>query len=84
MAEYTFTGASPRMLFGLSQGVNATLIPATPDSEPLADGQTIVIHPGDRLTTDEDYPHAELEPFVAPEPPADDQAPTTKTARKKA
>lgn len=84
MAEYTFTGATPRLLFGLSQGVNATLHPATPDTEPLADGQTIIAHPGDRLTTDEDYPHAELEEFVAPEPPADPPATTTKTARKKA
>jgi hypothetical protein len=84
MAEYTFTGASPRMLFGLAQGINATLVPATPDSEPLADGQTIVVHPGDRLTTDEDYVHAELEPVVPDNPPADPPATTTKTARKKA
>lgn len=83
MAEYTFTGATPRMLFGLAQGVNATLTPADPDSEPLADGQTIVIHPGDRLTTDEDYVHAELE-AVPDTPPADPPAPTTKTARSKA
>jgi hypothetical protein len=78
MAEYTFTGATPRLLFGLAQGVNATLHPATPDTEPLADGQTIIARPGDRLTTDEDYPHAELEPFVPETPPA------TKTARTKA
>lgn len=84
MAEYTFTGASPRMLFGLAQGVNAKLTPATPDTEPLADGQTIVIHPGDRLITDEDYVHAELEPAVPETPPADPPAPTTKTARTKA
>jgi hypothetical protein len=80
MAEYTFTGATPRLLFGLSQGVNATLTPADPDAEPLADGQTIVAHPGDRITTDEDYVHAELEVHT---PPAD-PAPATKTARTKA
>lgn len=83
MAEYTFTGAVPRLLFGLSQGVNATLHPATPDTEPLADGQTIIAQPGDRITTDEDYVHAELEPVVPPTPPADPPAPA-KTARTKA
>jgi len=91
MAEYVYTGAVPRLLFGLSQGVNATLHPATPDTAPLADGQTIIIHPGDGLTTAEDYPHAELEPVTpADEPPieppapaepapADTPAPTTRT-----
>lgn len=84
MAEYTFTGAVPRLLFGLAQGVNATVHPATPDTEPLADGQTIVVQPGDRLTTDEEYEHAELQPVTPDNPPADPPAPTTKTARKKA
>jgi len=84
MAEYNFTGASPRMLFGLAQGVNATVHPATPDTEPLAAGQTIIVHPGDRLTTDEEYPHAELEPVVPDNPPADPPAPKPKTARTKA
>jgi len=73
MAEYTYTGASPRMLFGLAQGVNAWHEPADGNPSQLVDGQTVVIEPGDRLRTAEDYGHAEL----APAEPADPPAPTT-------
>lgn len=78
---YTFTGAYPRVFFGLSEGVNAHVQPteAHPD---LVDGQTVVLEPGDHVTTDQPYEHCELEPVAdkpapapvptpAPAPPAE-------------
>jgi hypothetical protein len=77
MADYVFTGAEPRLLFGLSQGVNATLTPAEGNPELVA-GQTIVAYPGDTVTTEEDYNHPELA-SAASETPA---TTTTKGPRK--
>lgn len=58
MTDYTFTGAFPRVLTGLSQGVNAILTPAAGDSPP--DGSTLEARPGDTIQTDEPYEHPEL------------------------
>jgi hypothetical protein len=83
MAEYLFTGAFPRVMFGLSQGVNAWHRPASGGPSELVEGQTIVLEPGDRLRTDGDYTHPELS--IIPEPvedtPAEPPAPATKPAR---
>lgn len=65
MPEYTFTGAYPRVLAGLSQGVNALLLPTDSPAPPY--GSTIEAAPGDAVQTDEPYAHPELEE-VAPEP----------------
>ena len=59
MHDYTFTGAYPRVLVGLSQGINATVMQSTSDL-PVR-GATIEAHPGDWIRTDEPYEHAELE-----------------------
>jgi hypothetical protein len=68
MPSYTFTGAYPRVLTGLSEGVNAHLSPDAP-----AHGATIEARPGDVVHTDQPYGHPELvetEPdaITAPEP----------------
>ena len=65
MTDYHFTGAYPRVLAGLSQGVNALILPADRDAPPY--GATIEAHPGDSVQTDEPYPHPELTE-VTPEP----------------
>jgi hypothetical protein len=65
MTDYHFTGAYPRVLAGLSQGVNALILPADRDAPPY--GSTIEAHPGDAIQTDEPYIHPELEE-VEPEP----------------
>lgn len=65
MPEYTFTGAYPRVLAGLSQGVNASITPAA--GEPPVHGATLEASPGDAVRTDEAYPHPELTE-VEPEP----------------
>lgn len=59
MTDYHFTGAYPRVLTGLSQGVNAFLYVAEGGIE-LPYGSTVVAHPGDALQTDEPYDHPEL------------------------
>lgn len=59
MPDYHFTGAFPRLLAGLSQGVNAWLSPADEDVPPY--GSTIEAHTGDALHTSEPYQHPELE-----------------------
>lgn len=66
MAEYTFTGVYPRLLFGLSQGVNAWHQPASGDPSTLADGQTIVVEQGDSVRTDKEYAHPELSAVEEP------------------
>jgi len=58
MHEYHFTGAYPRVLAGLSQGVNALILPADRPTPPY--GSTIEAAPGDSVQTDEPYDHAEL------------------------
>jgi hypothetical protein len=65
MHEYHFTGAYPRVLAGLSQGVNALILPADRPTPPY--GSTIEAAPGDSVQTDEPYDHAELT-GVEPEP----------------
>lgn len=57
--NYTFTGEYPRIMTGLSEGINAHVNPA--DGRPqLVIGQTIILEPGDALVTAEPYPHPEL------------------------
>lgn len=69
MAEYVYTGAVPRNLFGLIQGVNAWHAPADGTPSQLAEGQTVVVDPGDSVRTDKEYVHAELEETTpAPKP----------------
>lgn len=65
MPDYHFTGAYPRVLTGLSQGVNALLLPAEGDAPPY--GATLEARTGDAIHTDEPYEHPELAE-VAPEP----------------
>lgn len=79
MTDYKFTGNSARILFGLSQDVNAWHTPAGGGTSTLAPAQTIVIQPGDLLKTRKPYDHAELVEITdgdteKPERPA----PTTK------
>lgn len=84
MAEFKFTGTSPRLMFGLIQGVNATVRPATPDAPELSDGQTVVLFPGDNVTIDIEYDHAELAEVAPPEtPPATTPKPTTTKGTRK-
>ncbi|GGH93748.1 hypothetical protein ACFFGR_09175 [Arthrobacter liuii] len=59
MSDYLFTGAYPRVLAGLSQGVNALLTPADGDAPPY--GSTVEAAHGDHVHTDEPYLHPELE-----------------------
>ncbi len=88
MTDYHFTGAYPRVLTGLIQGVNALILPTDRGAPPY--GSTIEAHPGDAIQTDEPYDHPELEeseldapesPVVVPVPaPAEDPAHDTMTA----
>lgn len=90
MPEYHFTGTSPRVLTGLSQGVNATSTPAHGDAP--AYGSTIEANTGDVIRTDVPYEHPELAPWSEPVPdvvpiqlvaapePVADQAPADMTA----
>jgi hypothetical protein len=92
LPDYHFTGAYPRVLTGLSQGVNAWLTPTEGEAPPA--GSTIEAAPGDALHTNEPYPHAELteaapvadvpgEPAEAPAPVVEapaDPAPDAMTA----
>lgn len=73
MAEYKFTGTYPRAMFGLAHGVNARVTPAA-ETRHITEGSTVVLEPGDLLSTDEPYEHAELVDLTdAPyEPPADE------------
>ena len=70
MPAYTFTGAYPRVLTGLRQGVNAR-------HDGTAPGATIEPQPGDTVVTDEPFEHPELAEIVradAPVPPAPESA----------
>ncbi|WP_427130309.1 hypothetical protein [Pseudarthrobacter sp. S9] len=74
MPQYHFTGIYPRVLIGLSQGVNADLTPA--EGEAPVHGVTIEARPGDVVRTDEPYEHPELaEAPVDPPPTESDGAP---------
>lgn len=69
--NYTFTGTLPTVLTGLTQGVNAEHLPLEGNPQ-TPDGGTIVVSPGDDLTTEEEYASPLLQA-----PPAD--APTDVT-----
>lgn len=74
MTDYTFTGAYPRILTGLSQGVNALILPVDGETPPY--GSTIEAHPGDAVKTDEPYEHPELSEVVEePQPTNSDGSP---------
>ncbi|MBT2537198.1 hypothetical protein [Arthrobacter sp. ISL-69] len=70
MTNYHFTGAHPRVLAGLSQGVNATITPADGDAPPH--GATLEARLGDAVRTDEPYEHPELAEVIEEEPPVDE------------
>lgn len=74
MPSYVYTGGVPRMLFGLSHGVNAR------GSDRLKPGQTVVVDPGDTVWTEEPYDHAHLEEIEKSEPPT--PAPRRRTNKK--
>jgi hypothetical protein len=64
LPAYTFTGAYPRVLTGLRQGVNARHDGTPP-------GATIEPDPGDTVTTDTPFDHPELrldDPNTPPDP----------------
>jgi hypothetical protein len=63
MPRYRFVGAVERVMHGLAHDVNATL---HRDGHEQPDGSTVVLQPGDELTTAEEYPHAELEEIAEP------------------
>ena len=64
MPSYRFTGAFPRVLTGLTEGVNA-------HHEGTRPGATVEPEPGDEVTTAVPYPHVELELLdEAAQPPA--------------
>ena len=65
MHDYHFTGAYPRVLVGLSQGVNALILPSNRVAPPY--GSTIEAFPGDAVQTEAPYEHAELTEVI-PEP----------------
>lgn len=74
MTDYHFTGAYPRILTGLSQGVNALILPADRDTPPY--GSTLHAHHGDSIQTDEPYEHPELtEVADEPQPTEEDGTP---------
>lgn len=60
MPRYRWTGAHGAVLLGLSHGVNAT-VHRERDSDLEPDGSTVVIEPGEELTTVEPYRHLLLE-----------------------
>lgn len=64
MPAYRYVGGYPRALLGLQQGVNAHH-----DGTPY--GATVEALPGDEVTTDKPYEHAELEPIADDEPGPD-------------
>jgi hypothetical protein len=58
MPRYRFTGYDETVLMGLSHGVNAEL---HRDDHGQPDGSTVVVLPGDEVTTSEPYPHMLLD-----------------------
>jgi hypothetical protein len=84
--NYTFVGGLPTVLTGLIQGVNADHLPQ--DDNPLTpDGATIVVYPGDDVTTDAEYVSELLQapPAETPTPDGDagEEPPVEKPATKK-
>jgi hypothetical protein len=80
MPRYRFTGYDETVLMGLSHGVNAEL---HRDDHGQPDGSTVVVLPGDEVTTSEPYPHmllvdVDTDRSDVPEtaaPPADPEPP---------
>ena len=66
MPRYRYIGADPRVLHGLSHGVNATLTRRGGHDQP--DGSTVSVVFGDVVETDEPYVHALLEELAAAKP----------------
>lgn len=68
MYSYRFIGDSERVFGHLQHGVNAT-VEHDPRLEPfpeeLADGETVLLRPGDTLLVEQLETHAELEPADA-------------------
>jgi hypothetical protein len=62
MPRYRFVGDFERVMHGLAHGVSATL---HRDGHDQPAGSTVVLQPGDEVTTDEPYEHAELEEIAA-------------------
>lgn len=69
MTDYHFTGAFPRILTGLSQGINASIEPSEGDAPPH--GATIEARHGDAIHTDEPYDHPELTEVIEEPQPVD-------------
>jgi hypothetical protein len=63
MPRYRYLGTVERVMHGLAHDVNATL---HRDGHEQPDGSTVVLQPGDELTTADEYPHAELEEIAEP------------------
>lgn len=78
MPRYRFVGDFETVLHGLAHGVNATLHRAK-HGQP--DGSTLVVHPGDEITTKNVVPH----PLLAEVKTTSDRKPRAprKTAAKK-
>ena len=75
MPRYRFAGSFETTLLGLANGVNATVERRNGDGEIVDTGQpegsTVVVLPGDVVTTDEPYENAhlvDLDPAPEPEP----------------
>lgn len=66
MPRYRFVGDFERVMHGLAHGVSAEL---HRDGHDQPAGSTVVLQPGDEITTDEPYVHAELEEIAAPKRP---------------
>lgn len=72
MPRYRYVGFHEMVLHGLAHAVNAVLHrPEDEDGNPHGqpDESTVVVLPGDEVTTTEPYPHAlleELDPDAAP------------------
>ncbi len=77
MPRYRFTGFVETVLHGLSHGVNAELHRGK-HGQP--EGSTVVVVPGDEVTTSKPYPHAFLEDVGRA--PAKKRAPRKKAAAK--
>jgi len=73
MPRYAYTGPYPAVLPNLSYGVNAHVEPGEnrPDeADVITEGATVVLYPGDHLTTEEEYVQFYLDPEDGPSPRA--------------
>lgn len=82
MPKYNYTGAAPRLLSGLIQGVNAHHFPADGAPSDLPDGSSVIVEHGDVVDTgDLLYPAFELadiatgSPSVTPDEAPEVEAP---------